>query len=74
MTNPQDRVGILRREVADFKERLSALPPGAWGQPSACAGWTVAEVLGHLAGQGFCFCGCAGASPGIIRRRRAVRR
>lgn len=53
MTDPQGRVEVLRREVADFRERLSALPPGAWGQPSACAGWTVAEVMGHLAGQDF---------------------
>ena len=53
METPSQRVAILRREVADFKERLGDLPPGAWGQPSACAGWTVAEVLGHLAGQDF---------------------
>lgn len=53
METPLQRVAILRREVADFKQRLSELPPGAWGQPSACAGWTVAEVMGHLAGQDF---------------------
>ena len=53
METPLQRVEILRREVADFKQRLSELPPGAWGQPSACAGWTVAEVMGHLAGQDF---------------------
>lgn len=53
METPRQRVEILRREVADFKERLADLPPGAWGQPSACAGWTVAEVMGHLAGQDF---------------------
>lgn len=53
MERPGQRVEVLRREVADFKERLGDLPPGAWGQPSACAGWTVAEVMGHLAGQDF---------------------
>ena len=53
METPSQRVAILRREVADFKQRLAHLPPGAWGQPSACAGWTVAEVMGHLAGQDF---------------------
>ena len=53
METPWQRVEILRREVVDFKERLAHLPPGAWGQPSACAGWTVAEVMGHLAGQDF---------------------
>ena len=53
MSTPQARVQILMQEIADFKERLAALPPDAWNQPSACQGWTVADVAAHLAGQDF---------------------
>ena len=53
MTNPAERVETLRREVADFKQRVAALPPDAWEQPSACQGWTVADVVAHLVGQDF---------------------
>ena len=53
MSTPQARVQILMQEIADFKERLTALPPDAWEQPSACQGWTVADVAAHLAGQDF---------------------
>ncbi len=53
MASPAERVETLRQETADFKRRLAALPPEAWEQPSACAGWTVADVVAHLAGQDF---------------------
>lgn len=53
MDSPAERVETLRREAADFKRRLAALPPEDWEQPSACAGWTVADVVAHLAGQDF---------------------
>jgi len=46
-------VEILRQEVAAFKERLAALSPEDWEKPSACDGWTVADVAAHLAGQAF---------------------
>ena len=49
----EERVETLRQEVADFKERLAALPPDAWERPSACQGWTVADVVAHLVGQDF---------------------
>ena len=53
MQSPSDRVEILRQEVAAFKERLAALVPEDWEKPSACDGWTVADVAAHLAGQAF---------------------
>ena len=53
MGTAEERVETLRQEVADFKRRLAALPPDAWEQPSACQGWTVADVVAHLVGQDF---------------------
>ena len=53
MQSPSDRVEILRQEVATFKERIAALAPEDWEKPSACEGWTVADVAAHLAGQAF---------------------
>ena len=53
MDTAKERVETLRQEVADFKNRLADLPPEAWEQPSACQGWTVADVAAHLVGQDF---------------------
>ncbi len=53
MENPAERVHLLRQETADFQRRLAALPPDGWEQPSACQGWTVADVVAHLVGQDF---------------------
>ena len=53
MQSPSDRVEILRQEVAAFKERLATLAPEDWEKPSACDGWTIADVAAHLAGQAF---------------------
>lgn len=53
MANPRERIGILYQEVADFKERAAGRPPEDWQLPSACAGWTCADVAAHLAGQDF---------------------
>lgn len=53
MPNHPERVEILRQEVASFKERVAALSPEDWDKPSACDGWSVADVIAHLSGQGF---------------------
>lgn len=55
MDNPQDRVEILRQEVADFKERVADLFPEDWDKPSACEGWSVADAVAHVVGQAFAF-------------------
>lgn len=37
------------RRVADaFGDRVRAVPAGAWGNPSPCAGWTARDVVRHL--------------------------
>lgn len=53
MQNPAERVEVLRQEVAAFKERIAALSPEGWDRPSACDGWSVADVVAHLSGQAF---------------------
>ena len=53
MQSPAERVELLRQEVAAFKERVAALSPEDWDRPSACDGWSVADVVAHLVGQDF---------------------
>ena len=53
MQNSAERVEVLRQEVATFKERVAALSPEDWDRPSACDGWSVADVVAHLSGQAF---------------------
>ena len=53
MQSPSDRVEILRQEAAAFKERVAALATEDWDRPSACVGWSVADVVAHLSGQAF---------------------
>ena len=53
MPSPAERVEVLRQEVATFKERVAALSAEDWDRPSACDGWSVADVVAHLSGQAF---------------------
>jgi uncharacterized protein (TIGR03083 family) len=53
MENPAERVEVLRQETAAFKERVAALSSADWDRPSACEGWSVADVMAHLSGQAF---------------------
>ncbi len=53
MVTPEQRVIVLRAEAESFKTYLSSLPAEAWNRPSACEGWTVADVVAHLNGQPF---------------------
>ena len=50
MVTPEQRVIVLQAEAETFKAYLSSLPAEAWNRPSACEGWTVADVVAHLAG------------------------
>ncbi len=38
-------------EIAAWVELLRSLDPGGWDRPTVCAGWDVADVVGHLCGQ-----------------------
>ncbi len=48
MTTPTDRIALLEREARELLAFLRELSPADWQTPSACAGWTVADVVGHL--------------------------
>ena len=47
------RVQLLRAESEELNNFLRQLSDNAWDQPSACRGWSVGDVLGHLTGQDF---------------------
>ncbi len=57
MSQPADELaGLEPFGIFDFEaERLArffaALDGSAWNRPSRCAGWSVKDVLGHLAGE-----------------------
>ncbi len=53
MQSPAERVEVLRQETAAFKEQVAAMAPEDWDRPSACDGWSVADVVAHLSGQAF---------------------
>jgi uncharacterized protein (TIGR03083 family) len=46
-----DPFDILDAEAARLDAHFGALPPDGWDRPSNCAGWSVRDVLGHLAGE-----------------------
>lgn len=51
MDTPESRTDVLEAEVSTVKEYLASLSPDDLQRPSACADWSVADVLAHLAGQ-----------------------
>lgn len=38
----------FRRLSGDFTARVTAVPPGAWANPSPCEGWTARDVVRHM--------------------------
>lgn len=36
------------RITGQFSDRVRAVPPDAWDNPSPCEGWTARDVVGHL--------------------------
>jgi uncharacterized protein (TIGR03083 family) len=46
-----DPFGIFDAEAARLVGFFGSLGGGAWRRPSRCAGWSVRDVLAHLAGQ-----------------------
>jgi uncharacterized protein (TIGR03083 family) len=48
MDTPAYLVTVFHAEAARLAQYLDTLPPSAWTQPSACEGWEVRDVLGHL--------------------------
>ena len=48
MTNSASRIDLLENEAQTLLDFLGDLPSDAWAVDSACAGWSVADVIGHL--------------------------
>jgi uncharacterized protein (TIGR03083 family) len=46
-----DPFGIFDAESARLDRFFSTLPEDAWARPSRCEGWSVRDVLAHLAGE-----------------------
>jgi uncharacterized protein (TIGR03083 family) len=43
-----DMIALLQAEVAQLQEVMAGFDSAAWSRPSACAGWTVGDVMAHL--------------------------
>src|SRR5437870_12984421 len=43
-----EMIGLISAEVSHLRDFLANLDTEAWSRPSACAGWTVGDVVAHL--------------------------
>lgn len=50
MTTRQAAPALAREEYAALLGSLRSLPSGAWSAPTDCVGWTVRDIVAHLAG------------------------
>jgi uncharacterized protein (TIGR03083 family) len=51
VSRPEEAAGLPAAIAAERRELaavLAGLAPGAWAQPSLCAGWRVREVVAHM--------------------------
>ena len=48
MTDTTESIDLLEREARLLLDFLQTLPAKSWDLASACEGWTVADVVGHL--------------------------
>ena len=48
MTNSASRIDLLENEAQTLLDFLGDLPADVWAVDSACTGWTIADVIGHL--------------------------
>jgi uncharacterized protein (TIGR03086 family) len=45
---PTDTAERFRRVAGGLTRTIAAVPPGAWGDPAPCQGWTALDVVRHL--------------------------
>ena len=50
MSTPEEHLEFLKGEHQRLEQYLRALSPDAWDHPSACARWTLADVIAHMTG------------------------
>ncbi len=48
MASPESLAKLVRSESERLEQYLTILPPEAWTRPSACDGWEIRDVVGHL--------------------------
>ena len=48
MTTFASRIDLFESEATILLDFLANIPPDSWAADSACEGWTVADVIGHL--------------------------
>ena len=48
MNAAHNRIDLFEHEGSELVAFLGGLTPEAWATPSACEGWTCADVIGHL--------------------------
>ena len=48
MTTFASRIDLFESEARTLLDFLARIPQDSWAADSACAGWTVADVIGHL--------------------------
>src|SRR5215831_20105432 len=47
-TTMTEMIDAISSEASHLRGFLAGLRPEAWSRPSACAGWTVGDVVAHL--------------------------
>jgi uncharacterized protein (TIGR03083 family) len=47
-TATADMIALIQAEVSQLQKVMAGFDSAAWSQPSACAGWTVGDVMAHL--------------------------
>jgi uncharacterized protein (TIGR03083 family) len=68
-----DPFDILDREAARLDTFFAGLADEAWSNPSRCAGWSVRDVLGHLAAAEEYHLACLDGTVGALLGRYAER-
>jgi uncharacterized protein (TIGR03086 family) len=63
MTDIADR---YRRNAAAFTEKVAAVPPDRWSDPSPCEGWDARDVVRHVVDTQGMFLGFVGRELGDI--------
>jgi uncharacterized protein (TIGR03083 family) len=43
-----EMIELIRNEASQLQDFLAGLSPEEWSRPSACAGWTVGDVVAHV--------------------------
>jgi uncharacterized protein (TIGR03083 family) len=68
-----DPVDLMDQEAARIEAYLSTLPPAEWSRPSRCEGWTVRDVVAHLAASERYFHACLDGQVSALMEEMGAR-